>query len=129
MMFFFFKQKTAYEMRMSDGRSDVCSSDLVASEDEIVVTGFRASLDKALDQKRDSIAAVDVIVAEDIAKFPDQNLAESLQRIPGISIQRDAGEGRAITVRGLGAPFTRVRLRSEEHTSALQSPMRLQYAA
>src|SRR3546814_12849387 len=110
MMFFFFKQKTAYEMRMSDGRSDVCSSDLVASEDEIVVTGFRASLDKALDQKRDSIAAVDVIVAEDIAKFPDQNLAESLQRIPGISIQRDAGEGRAITVRGLGAQFTRVRL-------------------
>src|SRR3546814_6821995 len=126
MMFFFFKQKTAYEMRMSDGRSDVCSSDLVASEDEIVVTGFRASLDKALDQKRDSIAAVDVIVAEDIAKFPDQNLAESLQRIPGISIQRDAGEGRAITVRGLGAQFTRVR--SEEHTSELQSLMRSSYA-
>src|SRR3546814_19948753 len=110
MMFFFFKQKTAYEMRMSDGRSDVCSSDLVASEDEIVVTGFRASLDKALDQKRDSIAAVDVIVAEDIAKFPDQNLAESLQRIPGISIQRDAVEGRAHTVNGPGAHFTRVRL-------------------
>ena len=85
-----------------------------ASEDEIVVTGFRASLDKALDQKRDSIAAVDVIVAEAIAKFPDQNLAESLQRIPGISIQRDAGEGRAITVRGLGAQFTRVRLNGME---------------
>src|SRR3546814_14352099 len=110
MMFFFFKQKTAYEMRMSDGRSDVCSSDLVASEDEIVVTGFRASLDKALDQKRDSIAAVDVIVAEDIAKFPDQNLAESLQRIPGISIQRAAVEGRAIPVRGLGAKLTRPHL-------------------
>src|SRR3546814_3604293 len=75
------------------------------SADEIVVTGFRASLDKALDQKRDSIGAVDVIVAEDIAKFTDQNLTESLQRLPGISIQRDAREGRAITVRGLGAPF------------------------
>ncbi|QCB53110.1 TonB-dependent receptor [Sphingopyxis sp. PAMC25046] len=86
----------------------------VATEDEIIVTGFRASLDKALDQKRDSISAVDVIVAEDIAKFPDQNLAESLQRIPGISIQRDAGEGRAITVRGLGAQFTRVRLNGME---------------
>lgn len=85
-----------------------------AGEDEIIVTGFRASLDKALDQKRDSISAVDVIVAEDIAKFPDQNLAESLQRIPGISIQRDAGEGRAITVRGLGAQFTRVRLNGME---------------
>src|SRR3546814_4202060 len=47
-------------------------------------------------------------------KFPDQNLAESLQRIPGISIQRDAGEGRAITVRGLGAQFTRVRLNGME---------------
>lgn len=85
-----------------------------AAEDEIIVTGFRASLDKALDQKRNSTAAIDVIVAEDIAKFPDQNLAESLQRIPGISIQRDAGEGRAITVRGLGAQFTRVRLNGME---------------
>ncbi|WP_033074460.1 TonB-dependent receptor [Sphingopyxis sp. MWB1] len=85
-----------------------------AQADEIIVTGFRASLDKALDQKRDSTAAIDVIVAEDIAKFPDQNLAESLQRIPGISIQRDAGEGRAITVRGLGAQFTRVRLNGME---------------
>ena len=90
------------------------AGEAVASEDEIVVTGFRASLDKALAQKRDSISAVDVIVAEDIAKFPDQNLAESLQRIPGISIQRDAGEGRAITVRGLGAQFTRVRLNGME---------------
>src|SRR3546814_14210773 len=54
-----------------------------ASNDEIVVTGFRASLDKALDQKRNATGAVDVIVAEDIAKFPDQNPAESLQRIPG----------------------------------------------
>ena len=90
------------------------SAEPVANEDEIVVTGFRASLDKALGQKRDSISAVDVIIAEDIAKFPDQNLAESLQRIPGISIQRDAGEGRAITVRGLGAQFTRVRLNGME---------------
>lgn len=90
------------------------AEEAVASEDEIVVTGFRASLDEALNQKRDSLSAVDVIVAEDIAKFPDQNLAESLQRIPGISIQRDAGEGRAITVRGLGAQFTRVRLNGME---------------
>lgn len=88
-----------------------------AAEDEsqeIVVTGFRQSLEAALNVKRTSVAAVDAIVAEDIAKFPDQNLAESLQRIPGISIQRDAGEGRAITVRGLGAQFTRVRLNGLE---------------
>ncbi|WP_407940319.1 TonB-dependent receptor [Novosphingobium aerophilum] len=82
--------------------------------DDIVVTGFRQSLEKALNVKRISVAAVDAIVAEDIAKFPDQNLAESLQRIPGISIVRDAGEGRAITVRGLGSQFTRVRLNGLE---------------
>jgi iron complex outermembrane recepter protein len=80
----------------------------------IIVTGFRASLDAALDIKRDSITSVDAIVAEDIAKFPDQNLAESLQRIPGISIQRDGGEGRSITVRGLGSQFTRVRVNGLE---------------
>ncbi|WP_339472457.1 TonB-dependent receptor plug domain-containing protein, partial [Pseudomonas sp. EL_65y_Pfl1_R83] len=88
-----------------------------ASEDtgqDIVVTGFRQSLQAALNVKKNSVAAVDSIVAEDIAKFPDQNLAESLQRIPGISIQRDGGEGRAITVRGLGAQFTRVRVNGME---------------
>lgn len=85
-----------------------------ASLDEIVVTGFRRSLEMALDTKRDSVTSVDVIVAEDIAKFPDQNLAESLQRIPGISILRDGGEGRAITVRGLGSQFTRVRVNGME---------------
>ncbi|WP_448663431.1 TonB-dependent receptor [Sphingomonas sp. CJ20] len=85
-----------------------------SAQDEIIVTGFRQSLQAALNVKRDSVSAVDAIVAEDIAKFPDQNLAESLQRIPGISIQRDAGEGRAITVRGLGAQYTRVRLNGLE---------------
>ncbi len=85
-----------------------------ADDAEIVVTGFRQSLEAALNLKRKSVGAVDAIVAEDIAKFPDQNLAESLQRIPGISIQRDAGEGRAITVRGLGAQFTRVRVNGLE---------------
>ena len=81
---------------------------------DIVVTGFRQSLQAAINLKRDSVSSVDAIVAEDIAKFPDQNLAESLQRIPGISIQRDGGEGRAITVRGLGAQFTRVRVNGLE---------------
>ena len=90
------------------------ADEAVASGDEIVVTGFRASLGAALNVKRESVAAVDAIVAEDIAKFPDQNLAESLQRIPGITIQRDGGEGRGITVRGLGSQFTRVRVNGLE---------------
>lgn len=80
----------------------------------IVVTGFRESLNAAIAAKRESVSQVDVIVAEDIAKFPDTNLAESLQRIPGVAIERDAGEGRAITVRGLGAQFTRVRVNGME---------------
>lgn len=81
---------------------------------EIVVTGFRASLNAALDAKRDSANMVDVIVAEDIADFPDLNLAESIQRVPGVAIDRDAGEGRSITVRGLGSDFTRTRINGME---------------
>jgi iron complex outermembrane recepter protein len=89
--------------------------DAAADEGEaIVVTGFRQSLEAALNLKRENVGAVDAIVAEDIAKFPDQNLAESLQRIPGISITRDGGEGRSITVRGLSSQFTRVRVNGME---------------
>lgn len=82
--------------------------------DTVVVTGLRASLESALNAKRNDRGIVDVIKAEDIAKFPDTNLAESLQRIPGVVIDRDAGEGRNITVRGLGADFTRVRINGIE---------------
>ncbi|HWJ04518.1 MAG TPA: TonB-dependent receptor [Steroidobacteraceae bacterium] len=85
--------------------------------EEIVVTGFRASLEQSLSIKRDSAVAIDAILAEDIADFPDMNLAESLQRIPGVSIARDAGEGRQITVRGLGPQFTRVRINGMEALS------------
>lgn len=78
--------------------------------DEIVVTGFRASLRNALNLKRASNQIVDAITAEDIADFPDANLAESIQRLPGVSIDRDNGEGRSITVRGLGGDFQMTRL-------------------
>jgi iron complex outermembrane recepter protein len=84
------------------------------ADEEIVVTGFRGSLSKALDVKRDATGVVDAILAEDIADFPDLNLAESIQRIPGVSIDRDAGEGRSITVRGLGSDFTRTRVNGME---------------
>ncbi|WP_436030524.1 TonB-dependent receptor [Caulobacter sp. LjRoot300] len=82
--------------------------------EEVVVTGFRASLANALDIKRRENDLVDVIKAQDIADFPDLNLAESLQRVPGVSIDRDGGEGRTITVRGLGPDFTVVRLNGLE---------------
>ncbi|KAB7643629.1 TonB-dependent receptor [Polymorphobacter fuscus] len=86
-------------------------------EEEILVTGYRASLAGALNDKRLSIGIVDVIRAEDIADFPDNNLAESIQRIPGVTITRDQGEGRNITVRGLGPTFTRVRINGIEGLS------------
>lgn len=82
--------------------------------DEVVVTGFRASLSAGLDAKRRDANVIDVIVAEDIADFPDLNLAEAIQRVPGVAIDRDAGEGRSITVRGLGSDFTRTRINGME---------------
>ena len=74
---------------------------------EVVVTGLRISLQRNLDIKRESIGVVDAISAEDIGKFPDSNVAASLQRVPGVSIQRDGmrGEPTGITVRGFGGDF------------------------
>ena len=89
--------------------------------DAVTVTGYRASVEKALDIKRGETGMVDAIVAEDIGKFPDSNLAESLQRIPGVVITRDGGEGRNISVRGLGPDFTRVRINGLEALSTVGS--------
>jgi iron complex outermembrane receptor protein len=83
--------------------------------EEVVVTGFRGSLNTALAEKRSQTAAIDVIASEDIGKFPDSNLAESMQRIPGVALTRgDGGEGRNISVRGLGPGFTKVRINGME---------------
>lgn len=90
------------------------SQDPETEVDEIVVTGYRASLTAGLAAKRREATVVDVIVAEDIADFPDLNLAEAIQRVPGVAIDRDAGEGRSITVRGLGSDFTRTRINGME---------------
>lgn len=84
---------------------------------DVVVTGYRASLASALVAKRNADVMVDVINAEDIADFPDANLAESLQRLPGVSIDRENGEGNLISVRGLSGDFTRVRLNGLETLS------------
>jgi TonB-dependent receptor len=76
--------------------------------EEIIVTGIRASLDRAIEIKRSNSGVVDAISAEDIGKFPDTNLAESLQRITGVSIDRTNGEGSQVTVRGFGGGFNLV---------------------
>jgi len=103
------------------GLSGQAAAQDIVEEEEIVITGFRASLAAALDIKREENGAVDAIVAEDIADFPDLNLSESIQRIPGVAITRSNGEGRNISVRGLGPQFTRVRLNGMEAMSALGS--------
>ncbi|WP_114951524.1 TonB-dependent receptor [Sphingosinicella terrae] len=83
-----------------------------ASDDgEIVVTGIRASLANAANAKRESVGFTESVFAEDIGDFPDTNLAESFNRVPGITISREiTGEGLNIAIRGLGTNFTRVLL-------------------
>ena len=81
-----------------------------ADENVIVVTGIRASLENSINLKRDSSVVVDAVSAEDVGKFPDSNVAESLQRITGVAIDRSGGEGQFITVRGLGPEFNAVLL-------------------
>ena len=112
-------QSTTQQTVPIAGETPASTQDATDGEQpDIVVTGFRASLNSALNLKRNETAAVDSIVAEDIGKFPDSNLAESMQRIPGIALARgDGGEGRNISVRGLGAAFTRVRINGLEGTS------------
>ena len=83
-------------------------------DNTIVVTGFRGSLKEAQDIKRDAVNVVDSIVAEDIAKMPDLNIAESIQRIPGVAVSREGGEGRNITLRGFAPDFTRTTLNGME---------------
>lgn len=85
-----------------------------ADGNEILVQGYRKSLLAAQELKRRAVGTEDNIVASDIAAFPDLNLAEALQRIPGVAITRDTGEGRQIALRGLGPDFTRTQLNGME---------------
>jgi len=81
----------------------------------VVVTGIRKSLESSVDLKRNAHGVVDGIVAEDIGKFPDTNLAEAMQRISGVSIERTAiGEGSRVTVRGVGPDFNLVLLNGRQ---------------
>ncbi len=82
--------------------------------DAIVVSGMRGSLEQSMGVRRDSTGIVDAITSEDIGKFPDTNLAESLQRITGISIERRDGEGAQVTARGFGPQFNLVTLNGRQ---------------
>lgn len=101
----------------TSGATDSPAADTSAAPQdsgEIVVTGIRASLERSIAIKRDSTGIVDAISAEDIGKFANTNLAESLQRITGVSIDRINGEGSTVTVRGFGAQYNMVTLNGRQ---------------
>jgi TonB-dependent receptor len=86
----------------------VPAADAADAINTVVVTGFRSSLQKALNLKQAAIGVRDSIVAEDIGKFPEANVAESLQRVPGVILNRDesSGEGQRISIRGLPTEYS-----------------------
>ena len=95
-----------------------------AKVDEIVVTGsYRRSVEKAVDMKRDAIGFSDSIVATDVANFPEQNLAEALQRMPGVTIERNKGLGTKVNVRGLPSEYTHVSINDLATASAVAVAM------
>lgn len=89
-----------------------------AMAEEVIVTGIRGSMMRSMDIKRDATGIVDAISAEDIGKFPDTNLAESLQRITGVSIDRANGEGSNVTIRGFGGENNLVTLNGRHMPAA-----------
>jgi len=92
-----------------------------ADIEEVVVMGIKGSLQRGMDIKRDAGGVVDSISAEGIGKFPDANIAESLQRITGVSIDRSGGEGQSITVRGFGPEFNTVLVNGRQIASESQT--------
>ncbi len=86
--------------------------------DSVTVTGYRYAIEKSLEQKRDANAVVEVITAEDVGKFPDKNVADALQRVPGVVIARDGGEGKYVSVRGLSSELTLTQLNGNYIASA-----------
>ena len=85
--------------------------------EEVVVMGMRASMEDQLARKREADQIMDAISAEDIGKFPDENIGEALQRIPGVSLDREAGEGKGVSVRGLGAGLSQVTINGQTMAS------------
>lgn len=85
--------------------------------DEIIVTGFRASLENAVNKKKSSDQIVESVSAEDIGKLPDASIAESIARLPGLTSQRLSGRSNSITIRGFAPDFSTTLLNGREQTS------------
>lgn len=101
-----------------DGKDPASEEEEKAEQETVTevieVIGYRAALEESVTLKRDAVNTRESIVAEDIGKLPDLNLAEAIQRLPGVAIVREGGEGRQLSVRGLGAEFTQVTLNGME---------------
>ncbi len=95
------------------------AQDASGTGEDIVVTGVRASLRSAADQKRNAAQIIDAITSEDIGKFPTENVADASQRITGVQITRTRGSGTGVSVRGLPTDFTRVQLNGSTLSSAI----------
>jgi TonB-dependent receptor len=92
--------------------------------ESVTVTGFQASLENSINAKRQNLSFTDSVFAEDIGKFPDANIAESLNRIPGVTILRDStGEGVNVSIRGLGTNFTKILLNNAQIAVASTGPI------
>jgi len=109
------EQAAAQEQAQQSAAAEPQTTDL----DKVVVHGFRRSLQYSTEAKRDATGFVDAIFAEDIGKFPDNNIAESLARVPGIQISRELnGEGQRIAIRGLGDSFTKTTINGNSVATA-----------
>ncbi|HZF25146.1 MAG TPA: TonB-dependent receptor [Steroidobacteraceae bacterium] len=96
----------------------VSHAQAVGVQEEIVVTGIRYSLQQSIDTKRNADGVVDAITAEDVGKFPDKNLAEALQRVPGVTVNREFGEGERVNIRGTDYRLTKTLLNGHSLSTA-----------
>ena len=90
----------------------------LAVPDEMLITGIRGSVKRNLVQKKNADSVVDMVTAEDVGKFPDKNIADALQRIPGVSVDRIWGEGRDINIRGTDKDINRTLMNGQNVASA-----------
>ena len=100
------------------GSAGVAHAQTAGVTEEVVVTGIRYSLQQSIETKRDANGVVDVLTAEDVGKFPDKNLAEALQRLPGVTVNREFGEGERINIRGTDSRLTKTLLNGHSLSTA-----------
>jgi iron complex outermembrane recepter protein len=109
---------TAPAFAQTNDAQSTSASDSDSDSGEIVVTGIRASLENSIRVKRDANAVVDVITAEDVGKFPDRNVAESLSHIPGVSVDHQFGIGERVSIQGTDPALNRILIDGHSIASA-----------